>query len=65
LHKCKILSYNEIEFQNNINTILKDVTGWWKSDLVEEAKQIFSNRYNILETHKPIKKISKLLNSFI
>ncbi len=65
LNKCKILSYEEDEFKENINFILKDVNKWWSQKNVKHARDVIINRYSKIEQNKPIIKISKLLKSFL
>ena len=63
LNKCKILSYDEDEFKNNINFIIKDVKKWWSMKDVKQARSIIINRYSKVEKNNPVLKISKLLKS--
>ncbi len=63
LNKCKIVSYEEDEFKNNIEFILKDVKKWWSMKDVIQAKEEFLKRYSRIENDNPVLKISKLLKS--
>lgn len=65
LNKCKILAYEEDEFKENVNFILKDVNKWWSTVNVNEAKKEIINRYSKIEKNRPIIKISKLLKSIL
>jgi len=65
LNRCKMLSFTEDEFKNNIDIILSNPSKWWSSDLVEKAKKDFCFRYSKNQPQKPVLKISKLLKSFL
>ena len=65
LNKCRILSYEEDEFKENINFILKDIDKWWSLKDVNQARNEVINRYSRVEKNKPIIKISKLLKSLL
>ena len=61
LNKCKILSYNEEEFSENINFIIKDVKKWWLEKEVIDGKNEALNRYSKVEKKNSVFKIVNIL----
>ena len=63
LNKCKILSYNEEEFIDNINFIIKDVKKWWLEKEVINGKNEALNRYSKIGKKNSVFKIVNILKS--
>ena len=63
LNKCKILSYDEDEFKDNINFIIKDVRKWWLKKEVINGKNEALNRYSKISKKNSVLKIVNILKS--